>query len=274
MIRTEVLLSDLLQRRTEITKKITSLETRKYRYPDGHLRIKKRGNTYWYYYKISDKKDSPKSDIYLPKSEMKKIKELAQRCYNQKALIYLREELHALNQLIKTYQTRNVDSIYTSFCEARKELVTPVFLPSQEFAQEWSSQPFTPKPFHPDDKSEHYTAKGERVRSKSEIMIADALYRYGITYKYECPLYLSKSSLQYTFHPDFTILNMRTGKIYYLEHLGKMDDAGYTEDACNRIREYEKNNILIGDQLLLTMETLSRPFDIRTVENMIEVFFT
>lgn len=274
MIRTEVLLTELLQRREEIEKKIRNLEAFRYRYAEGCLRIRNRGNNYLYSYVVKDEDEGGVKDIYLPKSEMKKIKELAQRCYNQKALIYLKEELHALNQLIKTYQTRDVDSIYTSFCEARKELVTPVFLPSQTFAQEWSSQPFTPKPFHPDDKSEHYTAKGERVRSKSEIMIANVLYRYEIPYKYECPLYLPKSNLQYTFHPDFTILNVRTGKIYYLEHLGKMDDAGYTEDVCNRIREYEKNNILIGDQLLLTMETRLRPFDIRTVENMIEVFFT
>lgn len=46
------------------------------------------------------------------------------------------------------------------------------------------------------DKSGEYiqpidiTDKGERVKSKSELTIANALYRSKIPYKYECPIIL------------------------------------------------------------------------------------
>ena len=45
------------------------------------------------------------------------------------------------------------------------------------------------------------TEKGERVRSKSEKIMADYFYRNGIFYKYERPLYLPGVGIVY---PDFT----------------------------------------------------------------------
>lgn len=39
-----------------------------------------------------------------------------------------------------------------------------------------------------DDTMEIYTQKGERVRSKSEKILADYFYYNNISYKYECPL--------------------------------------------------------------------------------------
>lgn len=50
------------------------------------------------------------------------------------------------------------------------------------------------------------TNRGERVRSKSEKIIADCFFRKGIPYKYECPLYLKGLGIIY---PDFTILSKK-----------------------------------------------------------------
>ena len=79
---------------------------------------------------------------------------------------------------------------------------------------------------------EIYSERGERVRSKSEKIIADKLYRNGIPYKYEKPLVLKGLG---KIHPDFEILNKRTRKEYFLEHLGKMDDIGYVKKNMRRI---------------------------------------
>lgn len=37
-----------------------------------------------------------------------------------------------------------------------------------------------------------------------------------------------------TIHPDFTIINIHTGKITYWEHAGRMDDAQYADDLSER----------------------------------------
>lgn len=62
--------------------------------------------------------------------------------------------------------------------------------------------------------SEFYTAKGEKVRSKSEVIIADVLSREGIPYRYEYPLYLKGIG---KVHPDFTVLNVKQRKEIYWE---------------------------------------------------------
>ena len=53
----------------------------------------------------------------------------------------------------------------------------------------------------------HKTAKGEMVRSKSEVIIADLLYMYGIEYDYEKTLYSEKERIP--INPDFTIWDAR-----------------------------------------------------------------
>ena len=56
------------------------------------------------------------------------------------------------------------------------------------------------------------TENGERVRSKSEKILADYFYRQNILYKYEKPLYLKGYG---TVYPDFTFLSSKTGKEIY-----------------------------------------------------------
>ena len=57
------------------------------------------------------------------------------------------------------------------------------------FIQKWSSEPFTGKEMT-GEAPDYETDKGEIVRSKSELIIANTLAKLGIPYKYECPLFL------------------------------------------------------------------------------------
>ena len=69
----------------------------------------------------------------------------------------------------------------------------------------------------------HRTERGDLVRSKSELVIADKLYGAGVEYAYEKPLVISGR----TYYPDFTIEDDATGVTYYWEHLGMLDDLDY-----------------------------------------------
>ena len=73
-------------------------------------------------------------------------------------------------------------------------------------------------------------------------------------------------------YPDFTVLNIRTGKKYILEHLGMMDKISYCERAMQKIDMYEKNGILLGDGLIITHETSGNPLDINVLERYTERF--
>jgi hypothetical protein len=70
----------------------------------------------------------------------------------------------------------------------------------------------------------HRTERGDLVRSKSELVIADKLFARGIDYAYEQPIVLPDGRVRY---PDFTIADHARGVTFYWEHLGLLDDPGY-----------------------------------------------
>jgi len=64
------------------------------------------------------------------------------------------------------------------------------------------------------------------VRSKSEVIVADALDSLGISWKYEERLAVPDDPRDFRL-PDFTI--GYGGDIYYWEHLGMLNVPGYRE---------------------------------------------
>lgn len=72
----------------------------------------------------------------------------------------------------------------------------------------------------------HRTARGELVRSKSEVIVADTLHRLGIDYDYERRLENPNDTDDFRL-PDFTIYH--SGKEYYWEHLGMLSNPEYAE---------------------------------------------
>ena len=115
----------------------------------------------------------------------------------------------------------------------------------------------------------YVTDKGERVRSKSELNIANMLYKMNIPYKYECPLVLSNGKI---FHPDFTLLDIAKRREVYWEHRGMMDDRGYLKNTIQKVKDYRKEGICIGDNLLITEETSYLPLGTNEIVDVIQHF--
>ena len=85
------------------------------------------------------------------------------------------------------------------------------------------------------------TRRGEPVRSKSEVIIADNLYSENIDYVYEQKLIGSDGVERY---PDFTIEDSESGIIYYWEHLGMLVDKNYRERWQRKLEWYRQQDIL------------------------------
>ena len=75
-----------------------------------------------------------------------------------------------------------------------------------------------------DDRLIHRTARGELVRSKSEVIIANELHNRGVDYAYEKELRFGEGPPRY---PDFTIEDAASGLTIYWEHCGMLTDPGY-----------------------------------------------
>lgn len=108
------------------------------------------------------------------------------------------------------------------------------------------------------------------MRSKSELNIANTLYKMEIPYKYKCPFVLMNGR---TVHPDFTILDIVNRREIYWEHRGMMDDRMYLKQSVQRIKEYRKSGIYVGDNLLITEETSTLPLGTDEIEDIARHFF-
>lgn len=122
------------------------------------------------------------------------------------------------------------------------------------------------------EKLQFETEKGDMVRSKSEVIIANILYNNSdfLLYKYERPLKLMMNGKEILMHPDFTIIHKRTGRIKYWEHVGRIDDPIYANDFVKRFNVYIMNDLLPGRDIVFTSETMNRPLDIKVVKKIIQ----
>jgi len=212
--------------------------------PQDVINVCRHGNRVQYYKKnvlTGERK-------YIKKKDVKTISRLCQKDYIKKLILVAEKEIKYLKEIQDEYPQIVCEDIYNHLSQDRRPFVTPITLPDEEFIVKWRRQEYVPKGFA-SDAPEYYTDNGERVRSKSEILIANALKKHNIPYKYEAPLYVNGFG---TIHPDFTVLNVKERKEYYWEHMGRMDDPDYVEKALQRIALYEKNDIFPGDKLLLS----------------------
>ena len=233
--------------------------------PEGFLRINSHGNRVQYYHR-----NNPKDFIgnYIRDKDITLAHKLAQKDYDQKILASIDKELNALRKYQANYPATDIEQVYETLHIERRKLIKPIKDTDAQYIQNWVNSTYRGKEFDANI-PELYTAKGERVRSKSEVIIADILNGEEIPYKYECPLKLKGWGNVY---PDFTVLNIAERKEIYWEHFGMMDDPDYVEKALHKIELYEENGIFPGDRLILTYETQKSPINQKAIRRIIQKY--
>ena len=265
----------LEEEKFQLQRIIEEVKRRLVNVPKGRLRIsKKRGGVEFYYKEergdvLGGKGKKNTNGRYMKKDEYELAGRIAQRDYDVDVLKSSEERMQAIEIFLETYKRTCLERIYQETNKYRRKLVTPVILPDEEYVKQWQAVEYRGKAFE-DDEYEIITERGERVRSKSEKIIADKLYALGIPYRYEYPLMLDGNVRVY---PDFTILKMPERKEVYLEHFGMMDDADYVENAMYKLNSYEKNKIYLGVNLFVTHETSRSPLNTRALDGMLKRTF-
>lgn len=232
----------------------------------GNLRVDKCKNSFQYYIikEIGDTKGT-----YLPKRDIRKAKAIAQQDYNKNVSIILKKQNAAISKFLTAYHPDELDSAYTKLHPGRRSLVSPIRETDSDFAERWQHLPYTSKAFEI-NAPEYYASNGTRVRSKSEMIIADALLRENIPFRYEFPTSLKGWGIIY---PDFTCLNLRSRHEIIWEHFGLMGDPDYTEIALQKISRFAANGYILGKNFIATFESTSTPLSIKQVQNYIKAFF-
>lgn len=174
---------------------------------------------------------------------------------------------HCVEDNEGTYISK-IDSELPNLHTQRQLLVTPVEPIWEKELAKWYDSEYHGKEFY-EGTAEIVTEKGERVRSKSEKILADYFYRNNILYQYEKPLYLKGYG---TIYPDFTFLSKKTRKEIYWEHEGMMDKPEYAKSAVKKIESYQRNGIHLGERLILTFETELTVLNSQIVEELVEKY--
>ena len=257
-----VILEELRNMVRALNKNIDLIRRRLAQAPSGNLRVSYTGK-YRQFYLRNDPGDG--IGTYLPRKDRDIAAALAQKDYDSKLLAELVKQQKALERFLKDYDPDAPLDVYEKLGEARKALVTKEFLTDKEFVEQWLNMPYNHMGFSDND-PEYYTPKGERVRSKSELLIADALIRNNIPYRYECPVYEGGYLIGV---PDFNCLNVRQRKDYYWEHLGMMSDSTYADKNVRKLEKYSLANDFDESRLILTFETENHPLNTRVIEEKI-----
>lgn len=238
--------------------------------PDGclkaiHVRFKDKES--FQYYQRTNSTDT--TGRYLGRTEKELVKQLAQKEYCVRILKAAKNEKKTIERLCEEFKNDSLLEAYTGMKAGKRTLVEPFVLTDEEYSRRWQAKAFTGGKFEEND-SVFYTKRGERVRSKSELIIADRLYDAGIPYRYEYPL---KYDEMHSILTDFTVLNVRTRLMIRWEHFGKMDDPKYRKTFFWKQSIYMQCGYVQGINYVCTFEDNENPLDVRVVDKLIEKLF-
>lgn len=263
-IKPSNLLSELKAYQTQLNKIIEIKNKALKEAPEGHLRIINKNNTNQFYCVEGNNTKI----TYIPKANINIAKRLVQKEYNKKILPKIITQFREINKTISVLEKNNFSKEYDSLSSKRQKFVEPVTLPDEEYIKRWLAVEYEQNYFS-SDAPQLYTSNGIRVRSKSELIIAETLSKLNIPFRYEFPLKVGK----FLFHPDFYCLNVKTRKVLIWEHFGMMDNSDYAEHSIEKQELYTKNGFIPGKNLIFTIESRKHPIYTRTVEKIAREIF-
>ena len=143
-----------------------------------------------------------------------------------------------------------------------EEMVSEALKPKTVSA--WEQEEFEQSNYKVEERRQR-TRRSLKVRSKSELLIAESLYEYSIPFRYEQILYIQDKA----FAPDFTILKA-DGTLVYWEHFGLTNTKEYLEHQMYKLRMYASKDIVPWKNLIITYDDPSGNVDLRIIRAEIE----
>lgn len=211
---------------------------------------------------------------YLGNGDKQIIKQLEEKAYYTQLLKIAEQEKASLEKVMTILSSMpDYKSVFLNIPLEKRHLISPYEYSPKE-KDEGVIRLFEKKPVK---EYKYITQNGEHVRSKSELIIADRLKAAGVSYYYEDPLILAdedKTKEAITpclyWHPDFRVQNVRTGKQYYWEHFGMLDNPEYCDSCQNKLEIYAKYGYFPGENLIITTESSEHGLNLEHVDCLIE----
>lgn len=113
----------------------------------------------------------------------------------------------------------------------------------------------------------HRTERGEFVRSKSEVIVANALYHQKLDYRYEYPI--EGQVTGGIRRPDFVFIRQGSRPLV-LEHLGMLQVSKYEQNWRRKLAWYQGNGFTLGEDLFVTQDGSDGSLDSKAIREVCE----
>ena len=235
---------------------------RKEQMPDGSLSVLEKKDDIYYYQNVYV--DGERKNIYLdPHIDEHRtiIKELMEKKTLVHGMPILRRNVKSLGR------TANILQVYhPNMFQYGDKLGSEYYLEGDVCVKDWLKKPECQNPSYLEHVI-HETKRGPKVRSKSEVIISDIVYDHNILYKNETRLWINGRWI----YPDLELLHPKTRKLFWWEHLGKLEDPNYVFKNLEKINvDYARSGIEVGKNLILTYETKDMPLTRSMVEERLK----
>lgn len=249
-------------RKEELEREIARIESLLPTLPEGNFICAGKNGQYKWYQNVNHTK------IYISKKQRHIAEQLAYKKYLSAKLKELRSELLYTITYINNCSIPSVaDNLLINSPEHRR-LISPYFVPLNVELSNWISSSYDKNLSFPENLI-HTSISGNKLRSKSESIIDMILFQKQIPYRYECQLLLGDRII----YPDFTIRHPKSGKFFYWEHFGQMDNPEYNTKVGPKLQLYISHNIIPTINLITTYETTKHPLTAEYVSQLIKQYF-
>ena len=251
---------------------------------DGKLWTEMRGNEIRYY--NGTVHNGQKKRILL-NNNPELIAELARKDYLRQEIKMMNENIQLLEKtkelLRNQYQDTSAVGVLEKLKDGRRsaayenyylsavdKLSTPLRHPIDKsrypgFILDWAASKYNRSSYRTED-LKHRSSYGLFTRTKSELSIVERLYAHMVPPRYE--EIIQKNGIIRI--PDF-IVPSASGKLYYWEHLGMMNNPNYRRLSRRKLEEYEEIGIVPWDNLILTYDYEDGSIDMAEVDAIIRV---
>lgn len=192
------------------------------------------------------------------------LRALAKKEFARRSLEIIEHNLETINEAAKELIPFDPDAILDSMRAAYTKLPEDYFFDRDELVithhlddevaarirrhEDWGRLPYKQTDYYAEYRRTR-TSRGLYVRSKSEALIAESLYRYGIAFHYDEEMHFGDLVAA----PDFTFEDADE-HLFFWEHMGMMDKEDYATRNFRKLANYRANGILPGGRLLLSFD--------------------
>ena len=233
--------------------------------PEGRLYQEKRGERFFYYQRIG------MGEKKIRKGITKNHKLLYQLARKEYLLVLTKSHQRSI-EIIKRWESIISEPDICFWQQAAEDISKKFSKLTQEIfllGDQYEPYPNNRANMYLDDII-HRTQKGVKVRSKSELIIADMLESIGIPYQYEAEL----SFEMHRYYPDFTMIRPRDGKVIYWEHFGLTHDGEYLKKMDHKLEKYRNMGIKPWDNLMISYDEEGGSLDIGIIRALVEGWLT